>query len=546
MNLLKKILVAPAVAVGFTVLLGLASYQSLSAQSRALDDLVHYRFANLQQASAINTAIVDAHARTYRLFTWAGTLDESKMAKESRALVADLDKMLATTRKWAEAPTLQDGEKKQAAGVATLVAKYVKSVTQALDMASSDMNMGLSAMQTADDNFTQLSRQTADVVRQQETSANQAYEQAKAAEARALMLAAALLAAAIAASVLVSLVMARGIVRRIANATRVAQRVAAGDLDTAIPADGSDEVGELLAAFEHMQVSLREVIGAIAGNAGQINRSANGMSASASSLRDAAHQQSDSISGTAAAVEEMTVSISQVSSNADAARQIAEQTATMAGNGQRLVAEASTEIHKISALVNTTAASMTALQSGSREIGNIANLIGAIADQTNLLALNAAIEAARAGEQGRGFAVVADEVRRLADQTGKATNEIKTMIEGIQGRTNDAAEQMESARVQAESGARLIENLQTPIKEIGDASALALSSLVELALAAKEQTSASTQIAQNVETLSMMGEKNSSAAAESHTIAEGLKQVADSLQALIGKFRSAAGARVPA
>ena len=539
MKLLQKILVAPALAVGFTAVLGLLSYQSMTSQSRALDDLVNNRFANLQQASAINTAIVDVHARTYRLLTWASTLDESKLGKESKLLVADLDKVVATTGQWSTKATLLEAEKKQSAAMLAATAKYGKSVAQALDMASSDLNMGLSAMQTADDNFAQLSKLTADVVRQQQASARQAYELAKAAEVRALKLAIALMIAAIVCSIAVSFFMARGIARRMASATRVAQRVAAGDLATPVPAGGADEVGELLRAFEHMQIKLREMISAIAGNAREITQSAGGMSAAASNLRDSAHQQSDSILTTAAAVEQMTVSIGQVSSSADATRQIAEQTAAIAENGQRLVAEASTEIRKISELVNHTSSSIEALQNGSREIGNIANVIGAIASQTNLLALNAAIEAARAGEQGRGFAVVADEVRKLADQTGQATNEIKAMIDGIQSQTNDAALQMKSARVQAESGVRLIENLRGPLGEVGEGSSRALASLVELSLAAREQTIASTQISQSVEQISQMGEKNSCAAADGHAVAQGLTRVADNLQALVGRFSHA-------
>ena len=535
MKLLQKILLAPALAVGFTAVLGLLSYQSMTSQSRALDDLVNNRFANLQQASAINTAIVDVHARTYRLLTWASTLDESKLGKESKLLVADLDKVVATTGQWSTKATLLEAEKKQSAAMLAATAKYGKSVAQALDMASSDLNMGLSAMQTADDNFAQLSKLTADVVRQQQASARQAYELAKAAEVRALKLAIALMIAAIVCSIAVSFFMARGIARRMASATRVA----AGDLATPVPAGGADEVGELLRAFEHMQIKLREMISAIAGNAREITQSAGGMSAAASNLRDSAHQQSDSILTTAAAVEEMTVSIGQVSSSADATRQIAEQTAAIAENGQRLVAEASTEIRKISELVNHTSSSIEALQNGSREIGNIANVIGAIASQTNLLALNAAIEAARAGEQGRGFAVVADEVRKLADQTGQATNEIKAMIDGIQSQTNDAALQMKSARVQAESGVRLIENLRGPLGEVGEGSSRALASLVELSLAAREQTIASTQISQSVEQISQMGEKNSCAAADGHAVAQGLTRVADNLQALVGRFSHA-------
>ena len=286
-----------------------------------------------------------------------------------------------------------------------------------------------------------------------------------------------------------------------------------------------------------MQGSLNEVIGAIAGSAGDLHGSAKGMSSAAEEIRRSSSLQSDSVSSTAAAVEQLTVSIAQVADNANAARGIVEQTARIAHDGKLLVDGAATEIGKIAESVTTTSRSIHELQASSQQITQIANVIREIAEQTNLLALNAAIEAARAGEQGRGFAVVADEVRKLAERTGSSTNEIKTMIDAIQAQTNTAVAQMGQASEQVDIGVKMIQDLQAPLIELEGCSSAAVSSLVELSHATKEQSNASTQIAQNVERIAQMGEENSTAATNSHDLAQGLNGMANALQTLVGRFK---------
>jgi methyl-accepting chemotaxis protein len=296
-------------------------------------------------------------------------------------------------------------------------------------------------------------------------------------------------------------------------------------------------VGQLLEALARMQQSLSEVIGEIAANALRVKESARDMSSTADQISISVQTQSDAVSGTAAAVEEMTVSMAQVSDNADSARGVAEQTAQTAADGKQLVVGAATEINKIAESVTCTARTIQNLQESSQKISNIANVIKEIADQTNLLALNAAIEAARAGEQGRGFAVVADEVRKLAERTGKSTSEIKEMIDSIQSQTGAAVTQMTLASEQVDTGVTMIRNLQEPLERLTVCSATAVTSLVELASAAHEQSGAATMISQNIERIAQMGEENSISAARSHGKAKDLDVMADGLQAVVNRFR---------
>ncbi len=537
MNLFQKILVAPSIAVVFMLILGGVGYQSLRSQNHALDDLLNSRSDHLRVAFETKSGVLDVHSRVYRLMTWAGTFDESKLDKEGKALGAEVEKISGTFTRWLGEPDLTDEEKALGTQIGGLIAKYNKSITQAIDLAAVDMNTGLSAMQTADENFSQLARLTDDLVVLEQKLGKAEHESARTAYYRALTVGVIVLLAAIALSAGLSFTMARSIAGRVAEASRIAGRVAAGDLTSSIPQGGKDEVGNLLLALQHMQDDLRAVIGSIVDGAGKLERSAGDMSSSASQISRAAQEQSASISSTAATVEQMTVSIAQVSDNADAARDIAQRTASFAENGKQLVVDAATEINRIAESVGATTQAMQELQTSSQEISNIANVIREIAEQTNLLALNAAIEAARAGEQGRGFAVVADEVRKLAERTGSSTNEIKSMIQTIQAQTDHASSSMEQASQRVAAGVRMIQDLQAPLQELSTSSSRALSSLVELSDATKEQSRASTGIAQNVERIAQMGEENSNAAAHSNDLAQELSRLSGSLRDVVGRFR---------
>ncbi|MCX7174473.1 MAG: methyl-accepting chemotaxis protein [Proteobacteria bacterium] len=537
MNIFQKILLSPAAAVLLLVISGGISYQALRAQHQALHELFDERQDHLREAYQARGVFRATQAGVYRVLTFGPTLGDAYVAKEMKAVMAVSDKGAADFKKWAESTDLLDEEKQLGKQALERLAKYKKSMAGALDLAAVDVTMAVSAMQTADEDFKNLDALLEKLVEFQTVTGKASYETANAAYARSVAVLIAVVLIAVALAVALSLVMARGITSRLARAVRVADQVAEGNLTSTIESAGSDEVADLMAALGRMQNGLREVTAAIAESATSLGVAAEGVTASSEHIGRAVAEQSGAVSSTAAAVEEMTVSISHVSDNASHAKDLAARTAEIADEGQRLAGDASTEIKKIAVTMDETAVSMKQLESSSAQISNIANVIRDIADQTNLLALNAAIEAARAGEQGRGFAVVADEVRKLAEKTGTATSEIKQMIESIQAQTARAAIQMGTASHQVSDGVKMIEGLQAPLQELHTGASEAFNRLVELSNATREQSTASTQIAQNVEKIAQMGEQNNAAAAESHDIAMKVGGMAQALRDLIGRFK---------
>ncbi len=319
-----------------------------------------------------------------------------------------------------------------------------------------------------------------------------------------------------------------------AYAVEVVRHIAEGDLVRPVEYSSPDS---LLAAMQTMQQKLANIFGDINGMASRLSSGAEHVSVAARETSVAAHNQAQSTSASAASIEQMTVSISEVSEIATQTEANSSQTAALAEEGAGLVKNAAQEIELISRTVATSSEQIQLLQQRSQEIGGIANVIKEIADQTNLLALNAAIEAARAGEQGRGFAVVADEVRKLAERTAKATTEIAQMIDSIQEETQTAVQAMATAAPQVDKGLDLATQATAMLDEIHRQALDSLGKVRDVALATTEQATTATDIAKHVEHIASMAEETNATMQNNATEAEQLEGLADQLRQTVSYFR---------
>ncbi|MHA5963763.1 methyl-accepting chemotaxis protein [Pseudomonas aeruginosa] len=322
--------------------------------------------------------------------------------------------------------------------------------------------------------------------------------------------------------------------RKLVASARV---IAQGNLQEPIGVDSDDEAGQLQRALGEMQENLRQMITIIRQESEELHDTSQSIGQTSQSIVDGASQQADSATSMAASMEEMITNISQISDHADNARVISAKSEELASSGGQVILNVVEGMSRIADVVNQSSTSITALGQSSDEIHSIIQVIKGIAEQTNLLALNAAIEAARAGEAGRGFAVVADEVRGLAARTTQSTQEITAMIERIRASTGQAINSMEAGVSRVNEGVSFARQAGVSINEILDGTRHAASVVDEISQTIREQSRASDEIAQRVELIAQRSQQNTQAMHEMAATARRLNEVAATMRSSVERFK---------
>ena len=345
-----------------------------------------------------------------------------------------------------------------------------------------------------------------------------------------------LIAIAIGATILLAYLLTRSITVPISEAVQIAQRIAKKDLTEKIVLIGQDEATAMLSALRQMQENLRQTIGHIADSSNQLASASEEMASVTEESSRGLVRQNDEVNQAATAVTEMSAAVDEVARNAAEAADASQRTHALTGAGIDNVARTLKAIQDLTQNVGNTSGQVQQLSSRAQEISKVVEVIRAIAEQTNLLALNAAIEAARAGEQGRGFAVVADEVRALAHRTQQSTQEIEQMIGGIQNDSVQAVRAMEHSQQMASDSTSVAQNANSSLQQISEAITLINERNILIATAAEEQAQVAREIDRNITSIRDLSAQSAEGASQTALASGEVSKLAVGLNRVVGEF----------
>ena len=337
-------------------------------------------------------------------------------------------------------------------------------------------------------------------------------------------------------TVLLAWLLTRSIVAPLNKALYAAQTIAGGDLTKAIEVDGKDEPAQLLKALSDMQSSLRRTIEQIAGSATQLGSAAEELSAVTEEASRGLQQQNNEIEQAATAVNEMTAAVEEVARNAVSTSEASNQSTQAAREGRDRVVETVGAIQTMTQDVQNTSVMIEGLAAQGRDIGKVLDVIRAIAEQTNLLALNAAIEAARAGEAGRGFAVVADEVRALAHRTAQSTQEIEKMVAGIQNGTGEAVNSMQQSNQRTQTTLEMARAAGVALEQITSSIHMINERNLVIASASEEQAQVSREVDRNLVNIRDLATQSAAGANQTSAASHELSRLAVDLSGMVARF----------
>ncbi len=502
---------------------------------RATDELVKDWLPSVQHAAEISQLRLRYRVRSLEFMM---AEDDAERVKFETSLES-LDQSLESALKKYESLISNEEEERALRASAAAVAAYRNTVREALvlvkagRMEEAQELRRTSWVKAADE----VRDRVDDLIRINHAGAEKMSERAEQNVGAAMEAGYLALFVGLVAAVITTLLMVRNLSRRLSATVSAAKQISRGDLTGALPSASKDEVGQLVEAMAEMQQALRKAMSENRDNAEEILKCSTGLEESVQHMEQSANIQSSAASAIATNVEQVTVSINHISESTNEAAQFARDSDKRAQEGHGQIGRLIANIGDIANVVRSTAGQIARLESESKKISNIVAVINDIADQTNLLALNAAIEAARAGEQGRGFAVVADEVRKLSERTAVSTREIATMIGTIQSSTH-------SVVTEVEQGVALVDQSVVDARQAGEA----IASLQEMArkvaqiiadvdVALQEQSSASNDVAKKVEDVATQTEESSSIAQQTLSAAESMSQTARAMQQLAAGFR---------
>ncbi|MEH3023793.1 MAG: methyl-accepting chemotaxis protein [Pseudomonas oryzihabitans] len=442
---------------------------------------------------------------------------ETQATGDMAATIAELQRRLATASS-RDAPSLRQAE--------TALLHYQQSIGD-FQAAHREALKAADTLRTLEDRILDTGRQLAtQTIAQREADSQNAYRRLAGISVLALL-----------AGLLAGWTITRQLIQPLQASLWQARRIAGGDLTPAAPVARRDELGQLQASMSEMTTGLRELVGQVQDGTAQLQGAAQGLTGSAERTREGVERQGQETRLVATAIVELTASAQEVAAHAEMASQTSQQVERAASEGDAQVRQAIQAVDSLARDMLAAGTAMDALLSESKRIGTVTGVIKAVAEQTNLLALNAAIEAARAGEAGRGFAVVADEVRNLARTAQQSVSEIERIVADLLGRAGQAAARVDASRAQTGQAVTLIQHAGEALQLIGEQVTTMQAMNLQIAAAAEEQSRVAGEVERSVHVVEELAQASVASSQELTTASVELGQLGGELGARISRFR---------
>jgi len=494
--------------------------EAIDEINTAVMNLPPYDERRAAQYQAITRAKEDWQLVRYQVRGYTGTPN----ADTERAAIAQIDTTIEALESFRQAFAAEHPQR-------------VSQVTSALDNYRNAVMAFKAATETIAVARKELTDEGYEIVRisKELTAIQMERRDSETASARTLQLSTTVIALLV--GILAAWLITRQITRPLQETLVAVERIAGGDLSQTLQVTRRDELGVLQQGIQRMGSTLRDLIGGIRDGVTQIASAAEELSAVTEQTSAGVNSQKVETDQVATAMHEMSATVQEVARNAADASRAAADADREANQGDRVVGEAIAQIERLAAEVTRSTEAMSHLQQESNKIGSVMDVIKAVAEQTNLLALNAAIEAARAGEAGRGFAVVADEVRGLAQRTQKSTEEIEELVAGLQHGTQQVASIMHSSRELTDSSVELTRKAGGSLESITRTVSNIQSMNQQIAAAAEQQSAVAEEISRSVINVRDISEQTASASEETAASSVELARLGSQLQQMVSHFR---------
>lgn len=533
-----KFAMAPGVMLVFMLVLAIGSLTTTNQQKAIVEDLYETRFQHNRKVHAVLGQLQRSYSMTYEMLASANAgYAANLLDKMAASIMGNIDQAEKVLEPWQKDPGLSADERKLIEQTLGVLKVYRKKVSDVLEIARVDYSTAVLIMNVAAQEFEKLAVPVDKLLALEERLSKEAYDTAMQSAKRGQTVLVVLLAVAVLVSVLVAFAMQRITVKSVEAIRNGAEELRSGDLTRRVKATGGDEIGQTARVFNSLIEGFQETVRIVLSEAEKVSRSSTVLTRDSSRVHEASQKQGETISALAAAMQQLSVSISSISDSAAQVRSDARESTRNTEEGQAALGRLQSELTTVRQTFEDIASAVTTFVKSAQAITSLTGEVKDIADQTNLLALNAAIEAARAGEAGRGFAVVADEVRKLAEKSSRAASDIdgvtRKLEEQSQGVDKTMAAGGTSLAACAEDARQVLEvtaRARDAVERVGRG-------IDDIATAVKEQSSASNDISRNLEQIARMTEENQSVVADTAAQANELSVYAKTLETAAGRFR---------